>query len=213
MATLVLVMVGPVAAPAWALEWSIRHLGFPRFQFAVKNSIPYFVPLVLTATWLTAFVNQPILAYLGLTLLTELEGVALAVAVGTAMPKRSQYRWFLGRVARRQPGLSYGKASSAPVIAALVSLSFTTWFFGTATALLHRQGLVKLDGPISGKSGYDLWWTSLYYSFSTITTMGSTITPVNAFAQAMAMAEVSAGILFFVFIIAVLTGRLNDTGQ
>lgn len=209
LARVIQVVVVPVAAPAWAIEWILRRLGRPRFQFSVKNSIPYFVMLVLPSTWLSVFACWPAMAFFSLGVLTELEIVALAVAVGTATSQRGMYRWFLARVARRNPGLSRPNTRSVPVIAALTSLAYTTWYFGTATAMLYRLDIARFAGPLEGRKGYDLWWTSVYYSFSTITTAGSSIDPLNALAQTMAMTEVSIGILFFVFIIAVLTGRLN----
>jgi hypothetical protein len=162
------------------------------------------VAVALITTWFV--ISGPVLlAWIGILVLTEMELVGTAVAIAVALAPHNYLMSFLRDVGRRRTAHTLDRVHAG--VAAIAAFCFSIWFFAGLTVFLVRFAHGQLIGVRPYSNGAGLFWQSLYYSGTTITTATSNMVPVGVFAQFATLTEVVLGLVFLVFIIAVLAGR------
>lgn len=205
---LIQLLVLPLAAPAWGLEWAIKRRR-EDFRFGVGSSIPYFLAVTAPATTLV-LVGNFFWALVGLLYLAEMEIVSIAVSIGVAVGDRSAFPRLLSRVARRRTTAGIDRTLGRSVVAAIISFGYSIWFFANVAAVLARFQSAAFQGLRTGDGRGRLLWDCYYYSATTITTANSTIIATSVLDQLAALAEILIGLIFLIFVIAVLAGRLTS---
>jgi hypothetical protein len=205
-------LVVPMTRPAWWIEAALRRRR-GSFDFDYLNSTPYFACWGLVATSLVVWTDNLLAELAGLYALSLMEIVALGVSlmIAVARPGRIQ-RFMLTMARRRHPGglvpvtvpTSYG---------ALVALSFSTWYFACVNLFLDRHFAGLYTGVENRGSSLSRFWEFLYYSFTTVTTLGGRIQPDRFGAEMVVVLEVTIGIFFFLFLLGTLVARYLDKVQ
>jgi hypothetical protein len=207
-------LILPVALPAWLLEELLRRRGV-QFQFGLLSSIPYFSVIAGSATGLVIFASGS-WPWIGIILLSSMEIVGVAVAIVVGLGGRGSFPAFVSnvtrrRVSRRLPPDGFRRRASGgigyAVVASSVALLYSAWFFACVAVVLVRFVEGQLIGVPTSIGELGVFWQCLYYSATTMVTADSTVTPVGGWAQFTALLNLAVGLIFFVFVITVVTER------
>jgi hypothetical protein len=199
----------PVAAPAWLIERLASRSG-RSWQFGLLSSIPYFIAMTGAATYLVVMMTSQLLALFGLALLIVLEFVALATAisVGLGVGRETRFQVLCSAIMRRRPRTGIRTTLDA-VVASVIALCYTTWFFSVWFFYLYQHHPGQVGGITSDASPLAAFWATFYLSATTITTGQSEYVAIGGIAQFLSLVEIVVGLIFFIFVLATVVARLS----
>lgn len=202
------VLISPLTQPAWFLERLIRRRR-PDFEFSSINSTPYFVVWVIASTALIVWAQSTLWLWIGAYFLSAIELVALGVSLMLGVGRPGRIQAFMRQIARRRRPPGPIEVSGASVYAALVAVGYSAWYFGCLALFLYRAFDGFYHGVEARGSLGDLW-QFLYYSMSTITTLGGKIQPSRFPSEFLTLLEVLIGLFYFIFLLSALISRYLD---
>lgn len=196
----------PLTWPAWQIEALNRRRG-GSFAFNLVNSTPYFAAWGVGTTAVVVWVGNLVVAAAALYVLTLMELVALGVSLMLAVSRPGHVQDFMLIVARRRRPGRLVQVSVPTVYGALVALTYSTWYFASVAFFLHRHFNDYYTGIEASKSSLGIFWQFLYFSFTTVTTLGGPVEPARFASELLVVMEVVVGIFFFLFLLGAMVSR------
>jgi hypothetical protein len=199
----VLVIVAPIAFPAWGIERVVRRRR-PTFEFRIFNSTPYFLVVAVIATFAVIAIRITVIQITAVYFLAVMELLSLATCAMIAIINPGQLQTVLRMATRRSFKSRVVPANSATVYAALVSAVYAVFFFGTLSYALWQANHSYFEGVSEPSTHLYSFWQFIQNSSLTITNAGATIDSRRFLSQLIGDFERMVGIFFFVFLLSVL---------
>ena len=194
------VVITPIAWLPWGIELVVRRF-HPDWEFNPFTSVPYFISLaVLVAImilWMPIWVS-----FIGAYFLSAMELLALSVCLYIAIGHPSPIYFWFKRAARRSFRSKTRDVLLTPITLYMGALSygFTIYYFALMYNLLYRVWPDNFTG-VSDSSVLASHWDFIYFSFVTITTLGSNkVQAALPLSQFLSILHVTLGIIFIIFL-------------
>jgi len=202
-------LLAPLTWPAWGIEALSRRKGGV-FEFGIVNSTPYFACWGLGATAVVVWSGNVWLAGAGLYILTMMELVALGISLMLAISRPGRIQTFMLEIAQRHRPNQLISVNVPAVYGSLVALGYAVWYFACVALYMHRHFAGFYSGVEARGPGLPLFWQFLYFSFTTVTTLGGHVQPATFPSELLVANEVCVGIFFFLFLLTAIVSRYLD---
>jgi hypothetical protein len=198
-----LVIVAPIALPAWGIERIVRRRR-PNFEFRIFSSTPYFFVVAIIATVAVITIRITVVQITALYFLAVMEMLALATCAMIAIISPGRLQTVLRMATRRSFKSRVVPANSATIYAAIISAIYAVFFFGTLSYALWQANQSYFGGVSEPSTRLYSFWQFIQNSSLIITNAGATIDSRRFLSQLIGDFERMVGIFFFVFLLSVL---------
>lgn len=197
------VVVAPLAFPAWGVEWVVRRW-WRDFEFEAFNSTPYFFFVAVIAAIGVVTPDAEIIKIIALYLLALMELISLSVCVMIAVISPGRIQTLNRIAARRSFKPQVITASPSTLYMAVVSAGYATFFFGALSYAIWRADPSYFGNVSEPSTSVYTFWQFIQNSFLTITNAGATLTSRRFLSQLIGDFERIVGVFFLVFLLSVL---------
>jgi hypothetical protein len=197
------VVVAPLAFPAWGVEWIVRRW-WRDFEFEAFNSTPYFLFVAVIAAVGVVAADAGVIKIIALYLLALMELISLSVCVMIAVISPGRIQTLNRIAARRSFKPQVITASPSTLYMAVVSAGYATFFFGTLSYAIWRADPSYFGNVSEPSTSVYSFWQFIQNSFLTITNAGATLVSRRFLSQLIGDFERIVGVFFLVFLLSVL---------
>jgi hypothetical protein len=197
------VVVAPLAFPAWGVEWVIRRWRRD-FEFQAFNSTPYFLFVAVIAAVGVVATDAGVIKIIALYILALMELISLSVCVMIAVISPGRIQTLNRIAARRSFRPQVITASPSTLYMAVVSACYATFFFGTLSYAIWFADPSYFGNVSEPSTSVYSFWQFIQNSFLTITNAGATLASRRFLSQLIGDFERIVGVFFLVFLLSVL---------
>jgi hypothetical protein len=203
------VVVAPLAFPAWGVEWAVRRWRRD-FEFGAFNSTPYFFFVTVIAAVGVVVPDAEVIKITALYLLALMELISLSVCVMIAVISPGRVQTLNLIAARRSFKPQVVTASPSTFYMAVISAGYATFFFGALSYAIWRRDPSYFGNVSEPSTSAYSFWQFIQNSFLTITNAGATLTSRRFLSQLIGDFERIVGVFFLVFLLSVLASGWTE---
>ncbi len=188
----------PIAIIGWTIEKVISKIRKKEWQFDVYSAIPFFLGYVVLSFYLLTYGGY-FLKFVGIYIITAMQALSFALSIAIILGTESDLLKGLKLYGKRDLRPTKTTFTFSGLVIGLFAFLFSIYFFSCLYFFINSILANQFSGVVKGNV-LVTFFDFFYFSFATITTSGSTISPLTILPKIFVMIEVIIGLFYLVFL-------------